>query len=131
VEGVEPAIHYVSDNPTSPYLTQIEYEESLMCNQIDELAQEEKVYQIEGQKKYNFISKDNVDNKNTPPQSKKIDSPVKISPTKETERQNNQSMIKDLSHEVKDVEKYISNFIFEHEIKHIKIHVPLLELVKN
>ena len=56
---------------------------------------------------------------------------MKISPTKETERQNNQSMIKDLSHEVKDVEKYISNFIFEHEIKHIKIHVPLLELVKN
>jgi hypothetical protein len=56
---------------------------------------------------------------------------VKISPTKEIERQNNQSMIKDLSHEVKDVEKYISNFIFEHEIKHIKIHVPLLELVKN
>jgi len=87
--------------------------------------------ETEGQKKYNLRSKNNVDKKNTPPQSKKIDSHVKVSPTKEIERQNNQTMIKDLSHEEKDVEKYISNFIFEHEIKHIKIHVPLLELVKN
>ena len=98
MQGVEPEIHYVSDKPASPHLTQIEYEESLMCNQIDELAQEEKVYQNEGWKKYNFISKHNVDNKNTPHQSKKTNFPVKISPTKETEGQNNQLVIKDLSH---------------------------------
>jgi ribonuclease HI len=131
VEGVEPEIHCVTDKPASPHLTQSEYEEYLMCNQIDELAQEDQVYQTEGQKKYNLRSKQNVEKKTTSPQSKKTDVPVKASPTKETEGQNKQPVIKSPAHEVKDVEKSLSNFNFEHEIQKIKIHVPLLELVKN
>jgi len=41
VEGVELEIHCAIDKPASPHLTQSEYEEYLMCNQIDELAQED------------------------------------------------------------------------------------------
>jgi hypothetical protein len=82
VEGVEPYIHYFTTKPASPHLTQSEYEEYLMCNQIDELAQEDQVYQTKCHKKYNLRSKKNVEKKNTSPQSKNIDVPVKASPTK-------------------------------------------------
>jgi hypothetical protein len=56
---------------------------------------------------------------------------VKGAPAKETEGKNKQPLIKSHAHEVKDDEKSLSNFNFEHEIQKIKIHVPLLELVKN
>jgi hypothetical protein len=32
--------------------------------------------------------------------------------------------------ELKEIEKVVSSFILEHEIKNIKIHIPLIELMK-
>jgi hypothetical protein len=47
------------DTSISPHLTQSAYEESLICNQLDELCQEEQVNQTEAQNKYNLRSKQN------------------------------------------------------------------------
>jgi hypothetical protein len=41
-EETDPEIHFLGDTSSSPHLTQYEYEESLMDNQINELSKGEK-----------------------------------------------------------------------------------------
>jgi hypothetical protein len=130
-EEEDQEIHCLGDTIASPHLTQTAYEESLMCNQLNELSKGEKIN--EAQNKYNLRSKQKDGKPSASTQPKKSDTPSKVvaAPNKETGEQKNHPIIKAPVQEVKEIQKPHSYFNFENEIQKIKIPVPLLELMKN
>jgi hypothetical protein len=56
----EDNIHCVGDEAGKSYLTQHDYEEALMNEQINENFADNGVFQADGENKYNLISKSNT-----------------------------------------------------------------------
>jgi hypothetical protein len=74
----EDNIHCVGDDAGKYYLTQHDYEEALMTKQINEIAVDNGVFQVDDGNKYNIRSKSNTAKKSTPyPPSKKTTTPAK------------------------------------------------------
>jgi len=74
-EEVEQEIHYLGYIVVSPHLIQTAYEDSLICNHLNELSKGEKVN--EAPKKYNLRSKQKEGKPSTYTQPKKSDTPPK------------------------------------------------------
>jgi hypothetical protein len=160
-EDGEDNIHCVGDDTGKSYLTQHDYEEALMIEQIDENSVDNGLFQMEEKNKYNLRSKSNTAQQNAPASPKKIVAPVKqkdqipenqqttsskentpappkktVSPAKQQIQKNQtpndqQSVLKAPSNEVKFSDKTSYSFNFEAEIQKIKIPIPLVELMKN
>jgi hypothetical protein len=83
-EEEEDNIHCVGDDAGKSYLTQHDYEEALMTEQINEISVDNRVFQIDDGNKYNLRFKSNTSKHSTPsPPSKKIVAPVKQQTQKE------------------------------------------------
>jgi hypothetical protein len=77
-EEEEDNIHCVGDDAGKSYLTQHDYEEALMTEQINEISADNGVFQTDDGNKYNLRSKSNTAKQSTPaPPSKKIVAPAK------------------------------------------------------
>jgi len=74
IDEHEPEIHCFGDTPPFPHLTQLEYEESLMDNQLNELSKGEKV--DSGQGRYNLRSNRRTAAPDIPKQSTRIEKPA-------------------------------------------------------
>jgi hypothetical protein len=113
------------------HLTQSAYEESLLDNQINELSK--------GKKTNNTPNKYNLRSKKKEGKYKILDQPSReYKPTKdaanrskENKTQNPLPIAKYHVLEVRQILKPPSSFSFEHEIKKIRILVPLSELIKH
>jgi hypothetical protein len=90
--------------------------------------QEEENFQNEPQKKYELRSKQSGSKPNAQNQIKKTNTLAKQGPRKIDQRQ---QLIKVGVSDVKEIEMQLSPFNLEHEINRIKMHVPLVELMKN
>jgi ribonuclease HI len=147
-------INCFGDENKSSFLTQIDYEEALMDQQIQEAGVEEAVYLTDDQKGYNLRSKGAVPKPPaaTPTKSKEDSalmrskeaatnqppSPEKptLSSAKQQKKQfqppaKEQASLKAPSHEVKVSDRPSLPFNFESEIQKVKIPMPLTELMKN
>jgi hypothetical protein len=76
-EDGEDNIHCVGDDTGKSYLTQHDYEEALMIEQIDEISVDDGLFQMEEKNRYNLRSKSNTAQQNAPASPKKIAAPVK------------------------------------------------------
>ena len=114
---VNQEIHCLGDTVASPHLTQITYEEYLMCNQLNELSKGEKV--DEAQNKYNLRSKQKDGKPSTSTQPKKLDTPSKVvvGQNKETGEQNNHPIIKSIVQEIKEIQNPNPIFILRMKSK--------------
>jgi hypothetical protein len=150
----EDEINCFGDENDSSFLTQVDYEEALMDQQIHEASIEESVYLTDDQKGYNLRSKNAVPKPLlvAPVKNKEVVAPVKSkevvakqpaahvkhtsSPAKQQQKQTQplakeQVSLKAPSNEVKASDKSAFSFNFESEIQKVKIHMPLTELMKN
>jgi hypothetical protein len=74
----EDNIHCIGDDAGNSYLTQHDYDEALMSEQINEIAADNGVFQTDDGNKYNLRSKSNTAKQSTlSPPSKKITIPAK------------------------------------------------------
>jgi hypothetical protein len=147
-------INCFGDENDSSFLTQVDYEEALMDQQIHEASIEESVYLTDDQKGYNLRSKSVVPKPLivAPVKNKEVVAPVKSkevvakqppapvkqtsSPTKQQQKQTQplakeQVSLKAPSNEVKVSDRSTFSFNFESEIQKVKIPMPLTELMKN
>jgi ribonuclease HI len=76
-EEEEDNIHCVGDDAGKSYLTQHDYEEALMTEQVNENSADNSLCQMEDKNKYNLRSKTNTAQQNAPTPPKKIVAPVK------------------------------------------------------
>jgi ribonuclease HI len=136
------------------FLTQIDYEEALMDQQIQEAGVEEVVYLTDDQKGYNLRSKSaGPKSPVAAPAKSKEDSaltrskeaaanqpPALEKPTSPSAKQQKKQIqppakeqvsLKAPSHEVKVSDRPSLPFNFESEIQKVKIPMPLTELMKN
>jgi hypothetical protein len=130
-EELDPGIHCLGDNSPFPHLTQYSYEESLMDSQINELSKWEKANSSPN--KYNLRSKKKERKYDVPDQSSRGGKPSKDATniSEEKEAQNPSPVAKSLVLEVREILKAPSFLNFEHEIRKIRILVPLSALVKH
>jgi hypothetical protein len=138
-------INCFGDENDSSFLTQVDYEEAQMDQEIHEASIEESVYQTDDQQGYNLRSK-NVAPKPLPAApvkkkevaAKQPAAPVKQTPisAKQQQKQSQpqvkeQAILRAPSNEVKTSDKSSYSFNFESEIQKVKIPMPLTELMKN
>jgi hypothetical protein len=154
-------IHCVGEETGKSYVTQHDYEESLMIEQINESFVDDGLFQMEEKNEYNLRSKSTTAQQNAPASPKKITTPVKKKDQTSEDQQSDsskvnaptppkktvvsvkqkiqksqtpvdqQSVQKALLNEVKVSDKISYSFNFEAEIQKIKIPIPLIELMKN
>jgi len=153
IEDADEINCFGDENDTS-FLTQVDYEEALMDQQILEASVEEVVYLTDDQKGYNLRSKSVVPKTPiaAPVKDKEDFSPAKSKdvvanqplapekqntpPAKQQKKQiqppaKEQVSLKAPSHEVKVSDRPSLPFNFESEIQKVKIPMPLTELMKN
>jgi hypothetical protein len=147
-------INCFGDENDSSFLTQVDYEEALMDQQIQEASVEGAVYLTDEQKGYNLRSKNAgpktpiaapVKNKEdtAPVKSKEVAAKQPPAPEKQTpppakqQKKQTQPPVKEQvslkapSNEVKVSDRPSFSFNFESEIQKVKIPMPLTELMKN
>jgi hypothetical protein len=112
-------------------LTQSAYENFLIDSQINELRKGEEANI--NPNKYNLCSKRKIEDSDIPSQPPREEKFAKhaTNTSKEKKSQNPSPIAKGPIPEVREILKPPPSFSFEHEIHKIKIHVPLLELVKH
>jgi hypothetical protein len=76
-EDGEDNIHCVGEETGKYYLTQHDYEEALMTEQIEENSVDDGIFSIEEKNKYNLRSNSNTAQQNAPASPKNITTPVK------------------------------------------------------
>jgi hypothetical protein len=114
------------------HLTQQDYEISQLSSQFDDDVKEEEIFQSQPQKKYDLRPRPGGPKENSPAQNKKSYLPPKQGPSKGTSNKTDQPLpSKPVSPEVKEADKQPISFSIEHELRKIKIHVPLTKLLKN
>jgi hypothetical protein len=129
----------------SSFLTQVDYEEAHMDQEIHEASIEEFVYQKDDQQGYNLRCKNDTPKPlpTAPVKKKEVAAkqpvaPIKQNPisAKQQQKQSQpqvkeQAILRDPSDEVKTSGKSSYSFNFESEIHKVKIPMPLTELMKN
>jgi hypothetical protein len=130
-EYLGPKIHYLEDTSPYPHLNQSSYIESLMDIQLNELSKGDKANN--NPNKYNLRSKNKGGRSDIPNQPPRVENPTKVLAynSEENKAHNPSPVAKGPIQEVKEILKPPSYFNFEHEIKKIRILVPLSELVKH
>jgi hypothetical protein len=114
------------------HLTQQDYEVAQLSNQFDIEIGEEGVIQGQPQKKYDLRPRTGTPKATTSDQNKRPEVPPKPNPSKGALTKAHQPPpSKHVVPEVKEVDRPQASFILEHELRKIKIHVPLSELLKN
>jgi hypothetical protein len=114
------------------HLTQQEYEVAQLSNQFDDQIGEEGVIQGQPKKKYDLRMINGVFKATTSDQGKQAEAPPKPNPNKGMPSKIHSSPLsKTLATETKEVDKPPTSFILEHELRKIKIPIPLTELLKN
>jgi hypothetical protein len=131
--GDDSAVLFNETDLYPSHLTQQEYEISQLSNMFDDDRKGEEVFQSQPQKKYDLRPRLGGPKKNVPTQNKKSDLPPKQGPNKDTGNKADQQQqpTKPVVSEVKEVDRHVTYFNIEHELRKIKIHVPLTELMKN
>jgi hypothetical protein len=147
-------INCFGDENNTSFLTQVDYEEALMDQQIQEASVEGAVYLTDDRKGYNLRSKsagpkipiaapvkDKEDSTrvkskevvaNQPPALEKQNPPPAKQQKKQTQiPAKEQVILKAPSNEVKVSDRPSLSFNFESEIQKVKIPMPLTELMKN
>jgi hypothetical protein len=141
----EDDINCFGDENDSSFLTQTDYEEAQMDEQIHEASIEEYFYQTDDQPGYNLRSKTAAPKPLLAAPGKKKDvaakqpaAPAKqtSTPAKQQQKQlqpqaKEQVSLRAPSNEVKPSDKISYSFNFESEIQKVKIPMPLTELMKN
>jgi len=114
------------------HLTQQEYEVAQLSNQFYDQIREEGVIQGQPKKKYNLRTRNGASKATTSDQGKQAEAPPKTNPNKGMPSKTQPSPLsKPISPETKEADKPPTSFILEHELRKIKIPVPLTELLKN
>jgi hypothetical protein len=114
------------------HLTQEEYEVAQLPNQFDDQIGEKGVIQGQPKKKYDLRMRNGASKATTFDQGKQAESPPKPNPNKVMPSKTKSSPLsKHIAPETKEVDKPPNSFILEHEMRKIKIPVPLKKLLKN
>jgi hypothetical protein len=114
------------------HLTQQEYEVAQLSNQFDDQIGEEGVIQGQPKKKYDLRMRNGASKATTSDQGKQVEAPPKPNPNKGMPSKTQSSPLsKPLAPETKEADKPPTFFSLEHELRKIKIPVPLTELLKN
>jgi hypothetical protein len=117
---------------STSHLTQQDYEVAQLSNQFDFEVGEEVVIQGHPQKNYDLRPRTGAPKAITSDHNKKPKVPPKKNPSKGTLTKDHQpSPSKSVVPEVKEANILEASFILEHELRKIKIIVPLSELLKN
>jgi ribonuclease HI len=141
----EDDINCFGDDVDSSFLTQTDYEEALMNEQINEASIEESFYQTDDQPGYNLRSKTvaskpllaapgkkkDVAAKQPVAPAKQISTPAKQQQKQLQPQAKEQVSLRAPSNEVRPSDKISYSFNFESEIQKVKIPMPLTELMKN
>jgi hypothetical protein len=98
-EEEEDNIHCVGDDAGKSYLTQHDYEEALMNEQINENYVDNGLFQIDDKNKYNLRSKSNAAKQSAPAPPKKTVSPAKQQTQKDQIPNDQQTALKAPSNE--------------------------------
>lgn len=131
-EDQEDHIHCFKAELEKSFLTQNDYEEALTNGQINELSDDNGVFQADEKNRYNLRSKAAAAKQSTtPPPQKKNLVPAKQQNQDQQNLKEPQIALKAPSHEVKTSNKTSLSFNLEAEIQKIKIPIPLVELMKN
>jgi hypothetical protein len=131
-ENQEDHIHCFKSELENSFLTQNDYEEALTNEQINELSDENGVFQVDEKNRYNLKSKAVIAKQSTtPPPQKKNCVPTKQQNPDQWNLKEPQIALKSPYHKVKTSEKTSLSFNLEAEIQKIKIPIPLFELMKN
>jgi hypothetical protein len=131
-EDQEDHIHCVKEELEKSFLTQNDYEEALTNEKINELSDDNGVFQEDDKNRYNLISKatSTKQSTTTPPQKKNL-VPVKQHNQDQQNLKELQIALKAPSHEIKTSDKTSLSFNLKEKKKKIKIPIPLVELMKN
>jgi hypothetical protein len=130
--GDDSAVLFNETDLYPSHLTQQDYEISQLSNQFDDDGKGEEIFQSQPQKKYDLRPRPGGPKTNVPIQNKKSDLPPKQGPNKDTtNKEDQQQPTKPVVPEVKEADRQPTSFNIEHELRKIKIHVPLTELLKN
>jgi ribonuclease HI len=141
----EDDINCFGDENDSSFLTQVDYEEAQMDEEIHEASIEEYFYQTDDQPGYNLRSKTAAPKPLLAAPGKKKEvvakqpaAPVKqtSTPAKQQQKQlqpqaKEQVILRAPPNEVKTSDRLSYSFNFESEIQKVKIPMPLTELMKN
>jgi hypothetical protein len=141
----EDDINCYGDETDSSFLTQMDYEEAQMDEEIHEASIEESFYQTDDQPSYNLRSKTVVPKPLLAAPGKKKEVVVKqpTAPVKQTSTTAKQQqkqlqpqakehvILKAPPNEVKTSDRLSYSFNFESEIQKVKIRMPLTKLMKN
>jgi hypothetical protein len=131
-EDQEDHIHCVKAELEKSFLTQNDYEEALTNEQMNELSDDNGVFQANEKNRYNLRSKAAAAKQSTtPPPQKKNLVPAKQQNQDQLNLKEPQIALKAPSHEVKTSYKTSLSLNLEAEIQKIKIPIPLVELMKN
>jgi hypothetical protein len=131
IDEFGPEIHYITEAPPFPHLTQSTYEESLMSAQIHELWKEQRAGRTSN--RYNLISRRKEGDLDSSYQPLIAENPTKTTTatTKEKKTQSASPAARELVIEVREAPKPTPSFNFYHDTQKIRILVPLSQLVKN
>ena len=93
-EGGEDNVHYVGEETDKSYLTQHDYEESLMTEQTEDDLLGDGIFTTDDKNRYNLQSKSNAAQQDAPASPEKIASPVKQKDQTSEDQQANPSKVK-------------------------------------
>jgi hypothetical protein len=104
-----------------------------MSNPFDDEIKGDKKFQSHPQKNYDLRPMPGGPKINVPTQNKEIYLPPNQGPNKDTRKKSNQQQhpTKPIVSKLKEVDRYVTYFSIEHELRKIKIRVPLTKLMKN
>jgi hypothetical protein len=126
------AVLFNETNFYTSHLTHQDYEVTQLSNHFDVEIGEEGVIQGQPQNKYDLRPRTGAPKSTTSDQNKKTEVPHKPNPSKGAlDKDHQPPPFKPDVLEVMEDERPQESFILEHELRNIKIPVPLSKLLKN